>query len=136
MTARRGSLHYKIVRLARAPRTNMDASPKRWRLMRIAARVAGRSLMAIAVLFVSGTIGVQIWHAGERNVQLHEQIKSVERVNADLQLTNDKLSTRIQRLHDPEFLVPLIHEQLGLAKPHEIFIEVTQATPEPATAQK
>ena len=136
MTARRGSLHYKIVRLARVPRAHADASPRGWRVVRIAARVAGRSLMAIAVLFVSGTIGVQIWHAGERNVRLHEQIKSVERVNADLQITNDKLATRIERLHDPEFLVPLIHEQLGLAKQHEIFIEVTQATPVPATAQK
>ena len=136
MTARRGSLHYKIVRLARVPRAHADASPKRWRLVRIAARIAGRSLMAIAVLFVSATIGVQIWHAGERNARLHEQIKSVERGNANLQVTNGKLATRVERLHDPEFLVPLIHEQLGLAKPHEIFIEVTQATPEPATAQK
>jgi cell division protein FtsB len=136
MTARRGSLQYKIVRLARVPRAHADASPRRWRLARIAARVAGRSLMAIAVLFVSGTIGVQIWHAAERNVRLHDQITTVERGNATLQITNDKLATRVERLHDPEYLVPLIHEQLGLAKPHEIFIEVTQATPEPATAQK
>ena len=92
--------------------------------------------MAIAILFVSGTIGVQIWHAGERNVRLHEQINNMELGNTNLQIANDKLATRIERLHDPEFLVPLIHEQLGLAKPHEIFIEVTQATPEPATAQK
>jgi cell division protein FtsB len=85
---------------------------------------------------VSGTIGVQIWHAADRNVRLHDQITGVERSNATLQITNDKLATRVERLHDPEYLVPLIHEQLGLAKPHEIFIEVTQATPEPATAQK
>jgi cell division protein FtsB len=135
MTARRGSLHYKIVRLARVPRA-ADASPKRRRLATIAARVAGRLLMAIAVLFVSGTIGVQIWHVSERNIRLHEQITTVERGNATLQITNDKLATRVERLHDPEYLVPLIHEQLGLAKPHEIFIQVTQATPEPATPQK
>ncbi|HXN08345.1 MAG TPA: septum formation initiator family protein, partial [Candidatus Acidoferrales bacterium] len=133
---RRGSLQYKIVRLARAPRARADASPRHWRPARVAARMAGRSLMAIAVLFVSGTIGVQIWHAAERNVRLHDQIANVERGNATLQITNDKLATRVERLHDPEYLVPLIHEQLGLAKPHEIFIEVTQATPEPATAQK
>jgi len=136
MTARRGSFQYKIVRLARVPRSRAEESPRRWRLVRIAARVAGRSLMAIAVVFVSGTIGVQIWHASERNVRLHDQITTVERGNATLQVTNDKLATRVERLHDPEYLVPLIHEQLGLAKPHEIFIEVTQATPEPATAQK
>ena|ERR1700737_4961504 len=136
MTARRGSLHYKIVRLARVPSAHAGAAPKRWRFVRIAARVAGRSLVALAVLFVSGTIGVQIWHAGERNVRLHDQITTVERGNANLQVTNDKLATRVERLHDPEYLVPLIHEQLGLAKPHEIFIQVTQATPEPVTPQK
>jgi cell division protein FtsB len=92
--------------------------------------------MALAVVFVSGTIAVQIWHVGERNVQLHQQIGQMERGNANLQVTNDKLRTRVDRLHDPEYLVPLIHEQLGLTKPHEIFVEVTQATPEPASAQK
>ena len=136
MTARRGSLQYKIVRLARVPSATADASAKRGRFITIAARIAGRSLMVIAVLCVIGTIGVQIWHAAERNVQLHEQIATMERGNADLQVTNDKLATRVERLHDPEYLVPLIHEQLGLAKPHEVFIEVTQATPEPATPQK
>ncbi|HEV2878139.1 MAG TPA: septum formation initiator family protein [Candidatus Eremiobacteraceae bacterium] len=135
MTARRGSLHYKIVRLARVPRAQAG-SPKRWRFLRIAARIAGRCVMALAVVFVSGTIAVQIWHVGERNVQLHQQIGQMERGNANLQVTNDKLRTRVDRLHDPEYLVPLIHEQLGLTKPHEIFVEVTQATPEPASAQK
>ncbi|MDQ6768187.1 MAG: septum formation initiator family protein [Candidatus Eremiobacteraeota bacterium] len=133
MTARRGSLQYKIVRLARDPRARTRASAGRWRLARLAATVAGRSLMLCATLFVSGTIAIQIWHAGARNVQLHQQIAQVEQSNANLQAVNQKLVTRVDRLRDPEYLVPLIHEQLGLTKPNEIFVQVTQATPAPAT---
>jgi cell division protein FtsB len=133
MTPRRGSLHYKIVRLARVPKAHAGAQSKRWRFVKLAATVAGRSLIALAVLFVSGTIAVQIWHVGARSMQLRQQLAQVEATNADLSATNDKLATRVQRLHDPEYLVPLIHEQLGLAKPHEVFVEVTQATPAPPT---
>jgi cell division protein FtsB len=130
MTPRRGSLHYKIVRLARVPKAQ-GAQTKRWRFARLAAGVAGRSLIALAVLFISSTIAVQIWHVGARSMQLHQQIGQVELGNAELQTTNDKLATRVVRLRDPEYLVPLIHEQLGLAKPHEVFVQVTQATPTP-----
>ena len=132
MTARRGSLHYKIVRLASARRARSLASSKRWRIARFAAGIAGRSFTALAIVFVSGTIAVQIYHASARNVALHQQIVQLERGNANLQVTNDKLTTRIVRLHDPEYLVPLIHEQLGLAKPNEVFVQVIQATPLPA----
>lgn len=135
MTPRRGSLHYKIVHLARVPKAHAGTQSKRWRLAKLAAGVAGRSLVALAVLFVSGTIAVQIWHVGARSVQLRQQITQVELGNLGLQTTNDKLATRVERLRDPEYLVPLIHEQLGLAKPHEVFVEVTQATPAPP-AQK
>jgi cell division protein FtsB len=132
MTPRRGSLHYKIVRLARVPRAHAGAPSTRWRFARLAATIAGRSLVVLSVLFVSGTIAVQIWHASVRNLQLHQQIAGVERDNGALQVTNQKLARRIERLRDPEYLVPLIHEQLGLAKPHEVFVEVIQATPAPA----
>jgi cell division protein FtsB len=135
MTPRRGSLHYKIVRLAHVPKARTSAQTKRWRLAKFAAGVAGRSLVALAVIFVSGTIAIQIWHVGARSMQLHDQIAQVEASNADLQTTNDKLATRADRLRDPEYLVPLIHEQLGLAKPHEVFVEVTQATPAPPAHQ-
>ena len=130
MTPRRGSLHYTIVRLARVPRRGGPPSQRR-RFARIAATVAGRSLLALAVLFVSGTVAVQIWHVAARNAQLHQQIVQVEADNDGLTATNAKLATRVERLRDPEYLVPLIHEQLGLAKPHEVFVEVTQATPAP-----
>ncbi len=88
-------------------------------------------LLVGAALFVSGTVAVQIWHVSTHNVQLHEQIGQVEVSNADLSAANAKLETRVTHLRDPEYLVPLIHEQLGLTKPHEVFVEVTQATPAP-----
>jgi cell division protein FtsB len=130
MTPRRGSLTHKIVRLARARREDGRASRGR-RIAAVTATIAGRSLAVLAVLFVSGTVAVQIWHAGSRNAELHQQIRQVEAQNADLTAANAKLQTRVVRLHDPEYLVPIIHEQLGLTKPHEVFIQVTQATPAP-----
>ncbi|MBV8203538.1 MAG: septum formation initiator family protein [Candidatus Eremiobacteraeota bacterium] len=130
MTPRRGSLTHKIIRFARTPRG--DRRPSRGRRVAIlAATVAGRSLVVLVALFLSGTIAVQIWHAGVRNAELHRQIHDVESQNADLTDANGKLQTRVVRLHDPEYLVPIIHEQLGLTKPHEVFIQVTQATPAP-----
>jgi len=127
MTARRGSLAHKIVRLTRVPHRDGPPSRRR-RFARIAATVAGRAFVTVAVLLVSGTVAVQVWHATARNVQLRQQIGQIEADNASLTATNAKLDTRVMRLHDPEYLVPLIHEQLGLAKPHEVFVEVTQAT--------
>jgi cell division protein FtsB len=130
MTPRRGSLTHKIIRFTRARREDERASRGR-RIAAVAATIAGRSLVVLAVLFVSGTVAVQIWHAGMRNAELHQQIGEVEAQNADINAANTKLQTRIIRLHDPEYLVPIIHEQLGLTKPHEVFIQVTQATPAP-----
>jgi cell division protein FtsB len=78
------------------------------------------------------TIGAQVWRVAVRNVALHGQIADVEQQNAALQSENGKLAARVTHLHDPEFLVPLIHEQLGLTKPNEVFIEVAPATPAPA----
>ncbi len=132
MTPRRGSLPYKIVRLAKVPRASAERSRKSWRIVRLVATVAGRSLLLLAALFVTGAVAVQIWHVSAHNVQLHQQIAQVEIDNANMQTANDKLSLRVERLHDPEYLVPLIHEQLGLVKPHEVLVQVTQASPAPA----
>ncbi len=91
--------------------------------------------MLVAALFISVTAGAQVWHVAMRNVALHQQISQVEGENATLQAQNDKLVARVGHLHDPEYLVPLIHEQLGLAKPNEVFIEVAPSTPAPAAQQ-
>jgi cell division protein FtsB len=132
MTPRRGSLHYKIVRLARVPRVAAERSRKRWRIVRLAATIAGRCLLLVAILFVTGAVAMQIWRVSTHNLQLHQQIAQVELDNATIQSANDKLSLRVERLHDPEYLVPLIHDQLGLVKPHEVLVQLTQASPVPA----
>ena len=129
MTARRGSLSYKIVRLARR-RRSPEASGSRF--LRRAGLVAGRGIMLAALLCLSLTVGAQVWRVGMRNVALHQQIVQMDKDNANLQASNDELAVRVTRLHDPEYLVPLIHEQLGLTKPNEVFIEVTPPTPLPA----
>lgn len=133
MTARRGSLRHKIVRLAGVPRKQAAAARPPWRVARMALRIAGRCAAVLCVLLVSATIAVQIWHAMTRNVALHAQLHRLQDQNAELLAANARLATRVQRLHDPEYLVPLIHEQLGLAKPNEVFVQVTPSTPAPAS---
>jgi len=130
MTARRGSLRHKIVRLARARAAS--GSSHRLRVARIAAAIAGRVLLVLVALFVSATVGAQVYRVAVRNVALHEQIAQVESDNQKLAAENEKLALRVVHLQDPEFLVPLIHEQLGLTKPNEVFIEVAPSTPAPA----
>jgi cell division protein FtsB len=131
MTARRGSLRYKIVRLSRMRDTAVAKHAKRFKSARIAAAIASRALMVLVAAFISVTIAAQVWHAAARNVALHRQIVATEDANAKLQAENGRLAQRITLLHEPEYLVPLIHEQLGLTKPNEVFIEVAPATPAP-----
>lgn len=135
MTARRGSLRHKIVRFTQARSNRAEQTSKHLHSARVAALIAGRGLMLVAALFISVTAGAQVWHVAMRNVALHQQISQVEGENATLQAQNDKLVARVGHLHDPEYLVPLIHEQLGLAKPNEVFIEVAPSTPAPAAQQ-
>lgn len=132
MTARRGSLGFKIVRLTRVRASSAGQASKRLRSARAAALAAGRGLMVVAALFISLTVGSQVWRVATRNIVLHQQIGQLEASNANLESQNGKLATRVARLHDPEYLVPLIHEQLGLTKPNEVFIEVAPSTPAPA----
>ncbi|HXW51980.1 MAG TPA: septum formation initiator family protein [Candidatus Acidoferrales bacterium] len=118
------------MRLARARAAS--GSSHRLRVARIAAAIAGRVLLVLVALFVSATVGAQVYRVAVRNVALHEQIAQVESDNQKLAAENEKLALRVVHLQDPEFLVPLIHEQLGLTKPNEVFIEVAPSTPAPA----
>ncbi len=132
MTARRGSLSFKIVRFARSPRAQRQNLSRPWRLALRSAAVAGRSLIVLAAVFIAGTFGVQIWRVGAENMRLHNQIVSTQRQNEHLRATTQRLEARIRRLHNPDYLVPLIHEQLGQALPNEVFIEVKPAPTAPA----
>lgn len=125
MTARRGSFRYKAVRLARAP----IHAPWRAALSRAGMILTRCALLAGAVAILAAC-GLQAWRVGAESYRLHKQIFALEQRNANLAASSITLKAKIKALHDPEYLVPLIHEQLGLTKPHEVFIVVQ--TPAPA----
>jgi cell division protein FtsB len=125
LTARRGSFRYKAARLARAP----IHAPWRAAVARVSMIVARCALVAGGVV-IFAACGLQAWRVGAESYRLHKQIVALEQRNANLAASSIALKTQIKKLHDPEYLVPLIHEQLGLTKPHEVFIVVQ--TPAPA----
>ena len=125
MTARRGSFGFKAVRLARAP----VHAPWRAAVSRVST-IAARCALAAGALAIVIACGLQAWRIGAESYRLHKQIVALEKRNANLAASSSALRVQIKALHDPEYLVPLIHEQLGLTKPHEVFIVVQ--TPPPA----
>ncbi len=129
MTARRGSLRYRVARLTKAPRKGGVSSPLQRRLARWTS-LASRLVVGAAILLLAGAFGAQTYRVAAENYRLHKQVVSVERRNDALVAESAHLQREIVLLHDPDYLVPLIHEQLGLVKPHEVFIVVTP-TPAP-----
>lgn len=129
MTARRGSLRFKIKRIA-ADRIGTAAQPPRWRKrLMLATRLGSKLVVGAAVLALAGAFGAQTYRVAAENYRLHVQIDDVERRNAALTADAARLQKQIALLHDPDYLVPLIHEQLGLVKPHEVFIVVSPTQP-------
>jgi cell division protein FtsB len=124
LTARRGSLRHKAVRLARAP----AHAPWRAAVARVSGIAMRFALLAVALAIVVAC-GLQAWRVGAESYRLHKQIVALEKRNADLAASSISLKTEIKALHDPEYLVPMIHEQLGLTKPHEVFIVVQTPPP-------
>ena len=133
MTARRGSFRFKVQRLARAPLRRVSRDRAWQRRLTAWTRLMSRLVAGAAALFVAVAFGAQMWHVGMQNYRLHKQIEGVENKNASLESDSVRLSRQIELLHDPDYLVPLIHEQLGLVKPHEVFIEFQ---PAPAPTEK
>lgn len=131
MTARRGSLRFKIKRIA-AERVGTAAKPPRWRKRLILwTRLGSRLVVGAAVLALAGAFGAQTYRVAAENYRLHVQIDDVEHRNAALSADAARMQKQIVLLHDPDYLVPLIHEQLGLVKPHEVFIVVAPAAASP-----
>jgi len=129
MTARRGSLRFKIKRIA-AERVGSAARPPRWRRRLVAwTRFASKLAAGAAILALAGAFGAQTYRVAADNYRLHKQIDNVERRNTSLGSDAVRLQKQIGLLHDPDYLVPLIHEQLGLVKPHEVFILVSPTPP-------
>ena len=130
MTARRGSLRFKIKRIA-AERVGTAAKPPRWRKRLILwTRLGSRLVVGAAMLALAGAFGAQTYRVAAENYRLHVQIDDVEHRNTALSADAVRMQKQIVLLHDPDYLVPLIHEQLGLVKPHEVFI-VVSPTPAP-----
>ena len=125
---RRGSLGFRISRLAGKP-LGRGARKQRERSMIRVMSAAGRALALTAVVLIAASFSVQAWHVGYQNYQLHKQIDAVEEQNRQLTAQSVSLRRDIILSHNPEYLVPLIHEQLGLTKPREVFIQI--ATPAP-----
>jgi cell division protein FtsB len=131
MTARRGSLRFKIKRIA-AERVGTAAKPPRWRKRLILwTRLGSRLVVGAAVLALAGAFGAQTYRVAAENYRLHVQVDDVEHRNAALSADAVRMQKQIVLLHDPDYLVPLIHEQLGLVKPHEVFIVVAPASASP-----
>ena len=91
--------------------------------------VTGRTIAFLAVLLIAASFSVQAWRIGYQNYQLHKQIDTIEQQNDKLAADSVQLRRDIILSRNPEYLVPLIHEQLGLTKPGEVFIQI--ATPAP-----
>lgn len=123
MTARRGSLRFRVGRVAGERRVQVKERLQSPKLVR-AATLAGRWALAVAVLVVVFAFGAQAWRMGYDNYQLHRQIVAVRDRNGSLAAQTVRLKREIILSRNPEYLVPLIHEQLGLTKPNEIFIQV------------
>lgn len=131
MTARRGSFRFKVKRLAAQ---RIGALPGWQRRVVGWTRIASRVLVGLVILAAAGAFGAQTYRVAAANYRLHEQIANVERRNDALTADASKLQRQITLLHDPDYLVPLIHEQLGLVKPHEVFI-IVAPTPAPDAGQ-
>jgi len=135
MTVRRGSLGYKVARMARAPLGHGVAAQKLRRRVARWSVIASRVLMWSAGAFFLFAVGSGFWRIGVENYRLHRQVDAVESHNSDLVANASRLRREVILLHDPDYLVPLIHEQLGLVKPHEVFIVVSPA-PSAAPSQQ
>ena len=128
MTARRGSFRFKVKRLAGA-RFGKDASVDWHRRLIAWTRFGSRVIIGAAILMVMGAFGAQSYRIAAENYHVHQQITNVERRNDELSAESARLQKTIVLLHDPDYLVPLIHEQLGLVKPHEVMIIVAPTAP-------
>lgn len=131
MTARRGSLRFKVTRIAAlrgadGSRRGASSPAAKWqRAMNLSGRVLAASVVTLAAL----TFAVQAWRIGYQNYQLHQQVVAVENENQALRRQSVTLRREIYLSRNPEYLVPLIHEQLGLAKPHEVFVRFAPMKP-------
>jgi cell division protein FtsB len=123
---RRGSVGFAISRLAAKPFSGGSRKQRERTMLRLMS-AAGRAILLVTVLLIAASFSVQAWRIGYQNYQLHKQIDTIEQQNERLAADSVQLNRAIILSRDPEYLVPLIHEQLGLTKPGEVFIQVAPA---------
>lgn len=123
---RRGSVGFAISRLAARPFSGGSRKQRERTMLRLMS-AAGRSIVLITVLLIAASFSVQAWRVGYQNYQLHKQIDMIEQQNDKLAADSVHLNRDIILSRNPEYLVPLIHEQLGLTKPGEVFIQIAPA---------
>ena len=125
-TVRRGSVGFTLHRLASRPLRGRTRKQRERSMLRVMS-AAGRAIAAVTVLLIAASFSVQAWRIGYQNYQLHQQIDLIEEQIEKLAADSVHLRRDIILSRNPEYLVPLIHEQLGLTKSGEVFIQV--ATP-------
>jgi cell division protein FtsB len=125
---RRGSVGFALHRMASKPFGGRSRKQRERTMLRLMS-AAGRTIALVAVLLIAASFSVQAWRVGRQNYQLHKQIDIIEQQNDKLGADSVQLRRDIILSRNPEYLVPLIHEQLGLTKPGEVFIQI--ATPAP-----
>ena len=123
MTARRGSLRFRVAHFVGGRGSHAPGTAAKFQTaMQRTTNVAGRLVAVCAGALLAVTFGAQVWRVGFQNYQLHQQVMAVESQNRALVQDSVTLRKEIYLSRNPEYLVPLIHEQLGLAKPHEAFV--------------
>jgi cell division protein FtsB len=91
--------------------------------MRI-VRLFGRLSVAAFALLIATLVSIQFEQIVARNVSLQRTVNSTRADIGVLREQASKKRAQIERLSDPEGVVPEIHDRLHLVSPHEELIYV------------
>jgi cell division protein FtsB len=91
---------------------------------RSVVRLAGRITVLALGLLISTLVGVQFARVADENFTLARQLSSVRTQIADLEKRRTEQRRELQRLRDPEGVVPEIHDRLRMTRPNEEIIFV------------
>lgn len=92
-------------------------------------RISARATVLLLLVLVAGTLSIAPMRA---YVDARDQVGELERQARRLEERNQRLGSRIARLHDPAYLERLARACLGMVEPGEIaFVTVPEegATP-------
>ena len=101
------------------------------RRARPALRLAGRITATVLALLVVTLVAIQFARAIGQNVGAARELSSIRSDVMALERRRDEQQRELQRLRDPQGVVPEIHDRLRLVRPNEALIFVS---PQPATS--